>query len=81
MEIIMEKRISREIRCAKSICSHPECEGEMYTWYKLVWQPWETFVSYVKTVYRAYGAGRPEMALYGPFICRRKNCLNDIGNF
>lgn len=67
MEIIMEKRISREIHYAKSICSHPECEGEMYAWYKLVWQLWEAFVNYVKTVYQAYGAGRPEMALYGPF--------------
>lgn len=67
MEFLLEKRISREIRGAKYICGHPECEGEEYDWYKTIWLLWEEFVNYVKTVYQAYGAGRPELALYGPF--------------
>lgn len=72
MELLIEKRIKKEIQGAKYFCHDPQCGEEEYAWYETVRCVWMKFIEFVQKVYRDYGAGRPEIVLYGPYDLKKE---------
>lgn len=72
MELLIEKRIKKEIQGAKHFCDDPQCGEEEYAWYETVRCVWMKFIEFVQKVYQDYGAGRPEIVLYGPYDLKKE---------
>lgn len=72
MGFLIEQRIRLEIQGAKMFCDNPELEEGEREWYGTIRRIWERFIDFIRSVYRDYGAARPEMALYGPYNLKQE---------